>query len=274
MSRRLLIPRSKIEVIPRGRDDAVLGRRTPARTAEVRRRLGVGPGDPLVVAVGRQEPQKGLDVLLQAVPGGAGPAPGRASPRRRARGPRLGVLGDAVRAGRPRRARSRSSACATTWPTCWPRPTCSPSRPGGRAPDGTLLEAMALEAPIVTSDAADAAQTVDDVDGRARPSGRRARPGRPASSACSPTPRSPPGGPAPGGPGSRPSSPSRPARGAWLRCTTGWRRSTTGWRRPRAHCGHPDGCAREGSQRATHAAARHRPSAVHGRPARRRCRPW
>src|SRR5690606_11704260 len=67
MSRRLLVPRSRIEVIPRGRDPEVLGRRDPARARAVRARLGVPDGAPLLVAVGRQEPQKGLDVLLQAL---------------------------------------------------------------------------------------------------------------------------------------------------------------------------------------------------------------
>jgi glycosyltransferase involved in cell wall biosynthesis len=68
MSRRLLIPPHRIEVIPRGRDARALGRRTAQRRAAVRTRLGVDPDTPLVLAVGRQERQKGLDLLLEAVP--------------------------------------------------------------------------------------------------------------------------------------------------------------------------------------------------------------
>jgi glycosyltransferase involved in cell wall biosynthesis len=67
MSRRLLIPPTRIDVIPRGRDRLLLGTRSPARTAEVRQRLGVRPGSFLVVSAARHEYQKGLDVSVQAV---------------------------------------------------------------------------------------------------------------------------------------------------------------------------------------------------------------
>ena len=68
MSRRLLLPRSKIEVVPRGRDPRVLGTRTPDRSAQVRADLGADRDQPLLLAVARQEYQKGLDVLLRALP--------------------------------------------------------------------------------------------------------------------------------------------------------------------------------------------------------------
>lgn len=67
MSRRLLIRRSKIDVIPRGRDASLLGLRTPETRSEVRAALGIG-AEPLVLAAARHEWQKGLDVLLQAAP--------------------------------------------------------------------------------------------------------------------------------------------------------------------------------------------------------------
>jgi glycosyltransferase involved in cell wall biosynthesis len=66
MARRLAIRRDRIEVIPRGRDPASLGRRTTERRARVRANLGVRPGTRVLLAVGRQERQKGLDVLLEA----------------------------------------------------------------------------------------------------------------------------------------------------------------------------------------------------------------
>lgn len=68
MSRRLLLPRSRVEVVPRGRDPQVLGTRTPERAARARAKLGVGAEDRLLLAVARQEHQKGLDVLLRALP--------------------------------------------------------------------------------------------------------------------------------------------------------------------------------------------------------------
>jgi glycosyltransferase involved in cell wall biosynthesis len=68
MARRLLLPRSRVEVVPRGRDPRVLGTRTPERRARVRALLGAGPEDRLLLAVARQEYEKGLDVLLRAWP--------------------------------------------------------------------------------------------------------------------------------------------------------------------------------------------------------------
>jgi glycosyltransferase involved in cell wall biosynthesis len=66
MAHRLLIPRRKIDVIPRGRDPEALGRRDDARRARVRAELGIGAG-PVVLALARHEHQKGLDVLLDAI---------------------------------------------------------------------------------------------------------------------------------------------------------------------------------------------------------------
>jgi glycosyltransferase involved in cell wall biosynthesis len=68
MSRRLRIPRRDIEVIPRGRESALLGKRTVARRVAVRRSLGIDADTPVVLAAARQEYQKGLDILIDAVP--------------------------------------------------------------------------------------------------------------------------------------------------------------------------------------------------------------
>ncbi len=68
MGRRLRIPSDRIDVVPRGRDPLVLGRRSPQRAARARRSVGVAPEVPLLVAAARQEHQKGLDLLLEAMP--------------------------------------------------------------------------------------------------------------------------------------------------------------------------------------------------------------
>jgi glycosyltransferase involved in cell wall biosynthesis len=68
MAPRLLVPRSRVDVVPRGRDPKSLGARTPERTVRARAMLGAAPGDRLLLAVARQEYQKGLDVLLRALP--------------------------------------------------------------------------------------------------------------------------------------------------------------------------------------------------------------
>lgn len=67
MARNLRIPRGRIDVVPRGRDPAVLGRRTPQRRARARSRLGLADDDQVVLIVARQDYQKGLDVLAQAL---------------------------------------------------------------------------------------------------------------------------------------------------------------------------------------------------------------
>jgi glycosyltransferase involved in cell wall biosynthesis len=66
MSRRLRIPMSRIDVIPRGRDPVALGENTAERRARARNRLCLKETDELVVAVGRHEYQKGFDVLVRA----------------------------------------------------------------------------------------------------------------------------------------------------------------------------------------------------------------
>lgn len=67
MSRRLLVPRRRWEVIPRGRDDDVLGTWSVERRTAVRDALGIGDEGPIVLAAARHEYQKGLDVLLDAI---------------------------------------------------------------------------------------------------------------------------------------------------------------------------------------------------------------
>jgi glycosyltransferase involved in cell wall biosynthesis len=67
MAHRLRYPRSRIDVIPRGRDERALGRRTEERRERARIQLGIDPSVPLVLAIARQEHAKGLDVLIDTV---------------------------------------------------------------------------------------------------------------------------------------------------------------------------------------------------------------
>ena len=121
MAPRLHVPRDRLEVIPRGRDPERLGRRDPERRAGVRAGLGVAPDTALLVAVARHEHQKGLDALLEALPGVLALVPGtrlvvagrdgNQTPLLQAIVRRLGLEGAA------------SSAPATTSPTCSAPPT-------------------------------------------------------------------------------------------------------------------------------------------------------
>jgi glycosyltransferase involved in cell wall biosynthesis len=145
----LALPPERIEVIPRGRDPAALGRRSDDRGALARRSLGVDDATPLVIAAARQERQKGLDVLLKAVPRlralvpearlvVAG-RPGALTDSLRREGDRLGA---AVGFLGPRDDVPDLLAAADVF--------AMPSRWEGLG--SVLLEAMALEAPVVASD--------------------------------------------------------------------------------------------------------------------------
>jgi glycosyltransferase involved in cell wall biosynthesis len=58
---------ASIEVIPRGRSRDRLGTWTPARRSAARAALGLTDGDQVLLNIGRREFQKGQDVLLQAL---------------------------------------------------------------------------------------------------------------------------------------------------------------------------------------------------------------
>jgi glycosyltransferase involved in cell wall biosynthesis len=160
MGRRLRIPPEKIDVIPRGRDGALLGRRSPERRRTVRHRLGVSEESPLVLAVGRQEPQKGFDLLLCALPAVRHELPevqvlvagraGRAS-ESLAELAMANDLSDTVHflGMRDDVADLMAAADVLAFPSLWE----------GAA--GTLQEAMALECPIVTSGLPTILETVD-----------------------------------------------------------------------------------------------------------------
>lgn len=63
----LRLNRAKIDVIPRGRGRDRLGYPGRDRRVRVRSSLGIPPGLPVLLFVGRHEPAKGIDVLLGAL---------------------------------------------------------------------------------------------------------------------------------------------------------------------------------------------------------------
>lgn len=66
MGRRLRVDQDRIDVVPRGRDVEALGRRSDDRRRRVRQSLGIEEKTFMVLAAGRHEPQKGLDLLVEA----------------------------------------------------------------------------------------------------------------------------------------------------------------------------------------------------------------
>lgn len=165
MGRRLRLDRQRIDVVPRGRNEGELGRRTPERRAAARARLGLDDDTFAVLAVGRQEPQKGLDVLI------------RATPQVAERVPTMEVL----LAGRPGSDTGRLRGIAASVP---PGPEVRmlgrrddvadlmaaadvfvfPSRWEGFG--GVLVEALALEVPIVATGIPTSREILRDDEGR------------------------------------------------------------------------------------------------------------
>jgi glycosyltransferase involved in cell wall biosynthesis len=151
MARRLWVPRERMEVIPRGRDPEVLGRRGPARRARVRAGLGVADGTSLLLAVARHEHQKGLDVLLAAMPRVLAQAPGArllVAGRDGNQTPRL--LAAAAEAGLDGAATFLGAREDVADLLCAADLVVIPSRWEGLS--NVLIEAMAMEAPVVASD--------------------------------------------------------------------------------------------------------------------------
>lgn len=151
MALRLLISPHRIDVIPRGREPSQLGRRSPDRRERVRHELGVTDSQLLVVAAARHEVQKGLDVLLRCIPLVRNHLPsvrfivagrdGSATPSLTALVESLGI-GDAVEFVGHRDDVADLMCAADLW--------CVPSRWEGFG--GILLEAMAMEVPLIASD--------------------------------------------------------------------------------------------------------------------------
>jgi glycosyltransferase involved in cell wall biosynthesis len=151
MGSRLHIPASRIDVIPRGRDLRTLGRRDPTRRAQSRAQLGLVANDVMLLAVGRHEYQKGIDVAITALP----------AVRAKHAGAQLFVAGREGNATAMLRATARANRVSDQVRFLGYRADVSdllcaadvfvfPSRWEGSP--GSVIEAMALEAPIVASD--------------------------------------------------------------------------------------------------------------------------
>lgn len=151
MSRRLVLPRSRIDVVPRGRDASELGTRSPARVAAGRASVGVETAVPFVLAVARQEYQKGLDVLVRSMPRVLRQLPEARLIVAGREGNLTATLRQSVEAlgleGRVRFLGVREDVAELL---CAADAFVSPTRWEGMP--GTIIEAMALEAPIVASD--------------------------------------------------------------------------------------------------------------------------
>jgi len=160
MGHRLCLRPGKIEVIPRGRDAAALGVRSEARRAAARSALGVGRDVAVVLAVGRHEYQKGFDVLLHAVERLREDRPnvklffagrdGADTGLLRALVADLGLAANVEFLGtRDDVADLLCAADVFAFPSRW------------EGSPGSVLEAMALEAPIVATDIAPIREVTD-----------------------------------------------------------------------------------------------------------------
>jgi glycosyltransferase involved in cell wall biosynthesis len=153
MSRRFAVRPAKIDVVPRGRSALALGRRTAERRNAVRTALGLPDTTPVVLAVARHDHAKGLDLLIRAVPGLRAERPDAVVLVAGAEGPHTAELrrllatldpGDAAAVTFLGRRNDVADLLAAADVLAFP------SRKEGLP--GTLIEALALECPIVAAD--------------------------------------------------------------------------------------------------------------------------
>jgi glycosyltransferase involved in cell wall biosynthesis len=151
LSERLHVPVDRFEVVPRGRDPNLLGRRSERRRMTTRGKLGIDDDAPVLIAVGRQEHAKGLDVLVEAF---AVVVRQRPSARLFVAGPdgnatahlRQMIMGSGLDGS----ARFLGARGDVPDLLCAADVFVLPSRREGLP--GALLEALALETPVVASD--------------------------------------------------------------------------------------------------------------------------
>lgn len=161
MGARLGIPDDRIEVIPRGRDLSALGRRTHRRWAAARALLGVPDNTHLVVCVARHERQKGLDVLVRA----AAQVVARVDRVQfvvagRSGGDTQAIIDEIEAARLVEHFRLLGRRDDVSEILCAADTFVLPSRWEGLG--SVLIEAMALEAPIVVSDLAPVRELLPD----------------------------------------------------------------------------------------------------------------
>jgi glycosyltransferase involved in cell wall biosynthesis len=160
MGRRLRVRRDRIDVIPRGRDASQLGVRSVERRTAAREFLGLSADDVVLLGVGRLEYQKGFDVLLNA------------AERLRARDARVKVLVAGRDGGESASLRALVGELHLDGAVEFlgtrddvPDLLCAadvfafPSRWEGSP--GAVLEAMALEVPIVATGIAPIREVTD-----------------------------------------------------------------------------------------------------------------
>ncbi|GAA4407739.1 hypothetical protein GCM10023168_24130 [Fodinibacter luteus] len=145
---RLGVRRELVEVIPRGRDPRRFPYRAHAVRARVRAELRLAPDAPVVLAVGRLEPQKGLQNLLAALPAVQATLPrtvvlvagkeGRSGPRLRAQA--AASQGDVRFLGHRSDIADLMAAADVL---------CFPSEREGFG--GVLIEALAVGCPVVAT---------------------------------------------------------------------------------------------------------------------------
>jgi len=159
MRHRLRIPLNRIQVVYRGRDVGRLGSASQQRRLRVRKDLGVHPGTPLILSVGRIDQQKGIDTTIKAFKKVSRSIPDA----------------QLLIAGRPGNACTQVEEEASGWQnirllghrTDIPDLMCAadvlsfPSRWEGLG--GTLVEALALGLPLVASNIAPVAEVLGDV---------------------------------------------------------------------------------------------------------------
>lgn len=159
MSRRLRIPKDRIQVVYRGRDPARLGTPSLDRRLKTRAALSIDAKAPVVLSVGRLDRQKGVDTtidafrrLIERIPDAVLIVAGRSGNassvvQARAQGhPAIRLLGH--------RADVPDLMCAAdvlSFPSRW------------EGLGGALVEAMALRLGIVASDIPPVAETIGDV---------------------------------------------------------------------------------------------------------------
>lgn len=163
MARRLAIPRRRIDVIWRGRDPVALGRRTEERRVSTRKLLGLRDDAPVILAVARHEHVKGLDVLLEALAIARQGNPALMVMVAGRQGRHTTAVMDAItRLQLEASVQILGERTDVSDLMCAADVLVLPSRREGLP--GVLLEALALELPIVANDLPGVREAVGDDD--------------------------------------------------------------------------------------------------------------